>query len=100
MMEIRKGICNSITIFGSFSETPEFEILPERNAILSYLKHYKTQEVVATGNVYDYIAQKSTEYKTETFYDGEFEWTTYEVFYFDKYNIKLNPEFIDKVLSK
>lgn len=72
--------------------------IPEKQRILKYLKSfdkcaYTTQPVVDlfTGEKQDFIADART--------DGVYRWYDHEIYHFEKYNLKLNDDFIEHVLN-
>lgn len=72
--------------------------IPEKQRILEYLKSfdkcaYTTQPVVDlfTGEKQDFISDART--------DGVYTWYDHEIYHFEKYNLRLNDDFIEHVLD-
>lgn len=89
IFEINKDELKNIT-----SDTP----IPEEEKILAYLKSfekcaYTTQPVIDlfTGERKDFIADART--------DGVYTWYDHEIYHFEKYNLKLNDDFIKHALA-
>ena len=73
--------------------------IPEKQVILRYLNNAPQQGICASS-MYDIVEKHST-FKTRKFFDdGVYEWTNDEVYHFEKYNLELDPEFIQYVLKK
>lgn len=74
------------------------EPVPHKDKILSYMKN---APVVAatTALVTDYITKEQFYKANNPHSDGVFQWYEDEIYHFEKYNLKLNDEFIQHVLS-
>ena len=70
----------------------------EKDRILKYLKTGKIDGVRCSG-IYDYIKNEPKPETIRLFTDGEYYWDSEEVYHFEIYNIALNPDFVQKVLS-
>lgn len=71
----------------------------EKSTILKYLKSFKPKGYTTAP----LIDKKTGEQISEGFAgysDGEYEWYDYWIYHFEKYNLKLNDDFIAHVLSK
>lgn len=73
--------------------------IPEKERVLAYLKGfekcaYTSQPVIDlfTGEKQNFIADART--------DGVYTWYDHEIYHFEKYNLKLNDDFIQRVLSR
>lgn len=73
--------------------------LPEKKKVLEYLKSfekcaYTTQPVIDgfTGEKLDCIDDARS--------DGVYRWYESEIYHFEKYNLKLNDDFIQHVLNR
>lgn len=73
--------------------------IKEFDKVLSYLKN---RQPAACGSIsfIDKIKNVVVYDSDNAFYDGEYTWYTPEIYYFEKYNLKLNDDFIEYVLSK
>ena len=62
----------------------------------------KNRQPAACGSIsfIDKIKNNVVNDSDNAFYDGEYTWYTPEIYYFEKYNLKLNDDFIEYVLSK
>ena len=76
------------------------KVIPEKrkSKILAYLKS-GTPRGVRCASVYDYVENESTFDTIHVFTDGEYRWDSQEIYHFEKYNIALNEQFVEKVLS-
>lgn len=72
-----------------------------KSMILQYLTNRDYLKYASTKKVYD-VFQKadSTKFCQVGYSDGVYQWTSDEIYYFEKYNLKLNDDFISYVLSK
>lgn len=69
--------------------------------ILKYLLDRKYVVCASTKRVYDAISKSDVDRYCQVYYsDGEYEWNSSEIFYFEKYGLKLNDDFIERVLSQ
>lgn len=74
------------------------ECLSHKNDILSYLKNAPI--VAATSTlVTDYTTQKQLYKANNAHSDGVYQWYEDEIYHFEKYNLKLNDEFVQYVLE-
>lgn len=70
-----------------------------KTAILEYLKKNEA-EAVQARSMTDYISGTPLHDSVECFTDGKFFWTSEEIYHFEKYNLKLNDDFIQYVLNR
>lgn len=70
-----------------------------KNAILNYMKRYEA-EAVQARSMTDYISGTALPESVECFTDGKYFWTSEETYHFEKYNLKLNADFIQYVLNR
>lgn len=73
---------------------------PNKQKILSYLKNNLFESSCTTEKVFDYIENRSTNIPMVSYHDNRFYWDDREIYYFEKYNLKLNDDFIQYVLSR
>ena len=72
----------------------------ERKAeILSFMKSGR-KELFTTACVRDIVTEQETDIPDTGFTDEEYLWYAAEIYHFEKYNLKLNDDFIAHVLSK
>ena len=79
-------------------ESPDTEKLPNKKAILSYIKSFKP---VARSNPYisDPIAKSTVRLREMgAFTDGTWCWDSAIIYFFDNYNAKLNADFLRRFL--
>lgn len=70
------------------------DIAPKnKSEILKHLKSGKSL-FASAARVKDIFTSKATNVELCTFTDGVYTWTSEEMYYFDKYNLKLNDDFI------
>lgn len=80
----------------------ESDIL-NKDTILNYVRSYMepgTHLFATTACVTDIVTGEETETPDNGFTDGEYLWYAAEIYHFEKYNLKLNDDFIAHVLSK
>lgn len=72
----------------------------DKTKIKEYMLKRKFVSAASTKKVYDAIAKANDENYCCVYYsDGKYEWNSAEIMYFEKYNLKLNDDFIQHVLS-
>lgn len=72
-----------------------------KDAIKKYMCKRDFVTAASTKKVYDAIAKTTDENYCCVYYsDGKYEWNSAEIMYFEKYNLKLNDNFIQHVLNK
>lgn len=72
-----------------------------RAKIIEYLKKREFVTVASSAHVYNVFDKLlSDEYCRIGYSDGTYEWTSEEIFYFEKYNLMLDADFIQYVLDK
>lgn len=97
-----------ITSYIEMTENPEDEslknfigfCLPIKNDILNYFKKYNTINAVVTCASTDYITGEKLTESIKCFNDGTYVWTNEEIYHFQKYDLKLNDDFINYVLNQ
>jgi hypothetical protein len=68
--------------------------------ILKYLKNRDYLNYASTKRVYDVFQNaESNNYCQAGYSDGVYQWTSDEIYYFEKYNLKLYNDFITSVLQ-
>ena len=70
-----------------------------KDEIVSYMKSGH-KEWFTTACVTDIVTGEETETPDNGFTDGKYLWYAAEIYHFEKYNLKLNDDFIAHVLSK
>lgn len=71
--------------------------IESKEIVLQYLKG-GTDAGVRCSAVYDFVENASTGKTIHCYTDGEFEWDDSEIYHFENYNLKLDNEFIEKIL--
>ena len=74
--------------------------LDEKETILRYFKEHNSETAIITCASTDYISGEKLSDSVTCFNDGEYCWTSEEIYHFEKYDLKLNDDFIRYVLSK
>ena len=74
------------------------EPIKNKRFILEYLKNGKDDGVLCSG-IYYYVKDEPKFDTIHLFTDGEYYWNSEEIYHFEKYNMVLNEEFVDKVLK-
>lgn len=69
--------------------------------IAAYLTKREFADAASTARVYDVFSKAYTEkYCRVNYTDGLYEWTSEEIYYFEKYHLMLDDTFISYVLEK
>lgn len=84
-------ICSDIN---EYSDTPH----PLKEKILKYLKSFK-YSWVSSQRVIDKKENRPTDIAYMFYNDGKFEWSSSEIYHFEKYNLILNSDFIDHIFK-
>lgn len=74
--------------------------LNKKEIILIYFKEHNSETAIITCASTDYISGEKLSDSVTCFNDGEYCWTSEEIYHFEKYDLKLNDDFIRYVLSK
>ena len=73
----------------------------EKNTVLNYLKERGEEYAVLTCGAMDYISDKPLNgISVKSFTDGNYLWSNEEIYHFEKYDLKLNDDFIQYVLEQ
>lgn len=73
--------------------------IPEKGKILQFLKSFNSD--CAAGMVLvDEITGENVDSGISVYEDGQYYWDTRHIYHFEKYNLKLNDDFIAHVLGK
>lgn len=75
-------------------------LLPEKARILEYFQNHTSNAAYASSTVIDVTTHTDTRIPEALYNDGEYRWSATLVYLFKKYNLKLNDDFIQHVLSK
>ena len=70
-----------------------------KEIILNYMKSF-SPTLFTSAPVIDIFTNEEVKSADNGYSDGEYTWYESEMYYFDKYNLKLNEDFIKHVLSK
>lgn len=74
--------------------------LKEKEIIIRYLSSRAFAVYAASAPALDIISGDYSEHYGRAGYsDGQYEWTSEEIMYFEKYNLKLDDDFIQHVLN-
>ena len=87
------GVPNADSITKYFSKTP----YEHKNEVISYMKTSGKEKCVC-GLAYDVVTGEVIGTR-KIIHDNKYSWTSYLIYYIEKYNLKLNDEFIQHVLS-
>ena len=75
--------------------------IENKDIIIAYLTTRTYAVYAASAPTYDIVAENySDKYIRVGFFDGKYEWTSEEIMYFEKYNLKLNKDFIHYILEQ
>ena len=89
------GAETELSVVNHISETP----IPEKEQILHYLKSFPADGIVCS-TLYDHVEDVLYSPAVYTHFDGTYYWDDEETYHFEKYNMKLNEDFIKWVLEK
>ena len=73
--------------------------ISNKNEILKYMKAL-SPSIFTSAPVIDIFTDKEVKSADNGYSDGEYSWRESEIYYFEKYNLKLNNDFIEYVLEK
>lgn len=71
-----------------------------KQIILEYLKNLNFRTAYTTERVFDFVKNKETDIPMVAYEDEKYYWDDREIYYFEKYNLKLNDNFIQYVIKK
>lgn len=74
-------------------------VCTEKNTVLKYLKKYSEDCVAIACVATDYVTGETLNESILSYDDGVYCWTNEEIYLFEKYNLKLNDDFIEHVLK-
>lgn len=74
--------------------------ITEKHEILDYLKNNSFASSCATEKVVDCFENKKTDIQMVAYHDDEYYWDDRDIYHFEKYNLKLNEDFIQHVLNR
>lgn len=79
---------------------PYTEILPPeaKSKALEYMKREAYETAAAAGYVFDAVTGKYTNIPLLAYEDGEYSWDGREIYYLEKYDLKLKTDFLRKAL--
>lgn len=73
--------------------------IPDKQKIIKYLKSFEKSSYT-TQPVIDVLTGEKLDFVNDMRSDGVYSWSDSEIYHFEKYNIKLDDNFIEYVLSK
>ncbi|MGN0650264.1 MAG: hypothetical protein ACI4KM_07495 [Oscillospiraceae bacterium] len=74
------------------------EEIEGKNKVLEYMRNPDFEEAVTSDKVFDYINNSATDIEMSAYGDGVFDWDDRDIYYFEKYNIALDPAFISRAI--
>ena len=94
-----------ITDYKEFDEEAEMSLLdhisdtPNESKldVLTYMKNGKDAGVLCS-TVFDFVSNELVPKTINCYTDGEFEWDDREIYHFEKYNLELAPDFVEKAI--
>ena len=86
---------SDISVLDHISETE----IPEKKKVLEYLTSFEV-DGVRCASLTDFIKKQILSKGVCIYTDGEYVWDDEEIYHFEKYNMELNKDFINKVLSQ
>jgi hypothetical protein len=97
-MPINVSQLNLSQLDQSFQRTPE--PIPAKDKVLTYFKSFTHPIAVAGMALYDPMTRKYLEDSVEAYEHDGFYWTNQDVLLFEKYDLQLDPAFINFVLNE
>lgn len=85
--------------FESVKELISENSIDGKDKILQYLKSFEP-DCAAGMTLVDEITGADTGISVNGYEDGRYYWDTRHIYHFEKYNLKLNDDFVEYVLSK
>ncbi len=73
---------------------------PNKQIILEYLKNASFVSSCTTDKVIDCVTNKKTNIQIVAYHDDKYYWDDRYIYHFEKYNFKLNDDFIQYVLNR
>lgn len=73
--------------------------IPEKHKVLEYLKSFG-KTAYTTARVVDLFTGEEQTFIDDARSDGVYTWYDSEIYHFEKYNLKLNDDFIEHVLNR
>lgn len=98
-----------ITCYREFTENPDDasiksginHLCDKKDKILDYFKKHNIPDVVVACAAKDYVTgEEFQKVSIQGFNDGVYCWSNLEIYHFEKYNLKLNDDFIEYVLNR
>lgn len=74
--------------------------IKDKTQILKYLQSFNEPSAYTSQPVIDKFTGKELERVNNAFSDGVYTWYVSEIYHFEKYNLKLNDDFVEYVLAK
>lgn len=71
-----------------------------KKTVLQYLKNFNQECIVLTCSANDFVTGELLTNSVFVYNDGVYCWTNEEIYHFEKYDMKLNDDFIQYVLNK
>lgn len=95
--------CKFITNFKELHGNPNVSIcehisknpIAEKEVVLKYFRSFASVGI-RCSTIYDCINKEHTGISIYIYTDGEYTWTSEDIYYFKKYNIPLESKFIEK----
>ena len=73
--------------------------IKNKSQILSYMKSFSEPSAYTSQPVIDRFTNQELDKINNAFSDGTYTWYATEIYHFEKYNLKLNNDFIEYVLN-
>ena len=82
----------------SIKDLIQSEPIKNKEIVLQYLKNGK-KGAVAAGRAFDFISGETIPGELFCYSDGEYGWRSDTIYYFEKYNLKLDEAFIQHIVN-
>ena len=74
------------------------ERIEDKGKVLSFLKSFEPK-AAAAGHFNDEVTGEAVDVDWLSYSSGTFSWTTADIYHFEKYNLKLKPEFVEYAIA-
>lgn len=74
--------------------------IERKGEILQYLQNQKFYDGVRCSTIKDFVKKENTHLPTTAYFDGEYFWDDEETYHFEKYDMRLNEDFVKHALKE
>ncbi|MCR5142698.1 MAG: hypothetical protein K6C68_09260 [Ruminococcus sp.] len=71
-----------------------------KSAVISYMKRRDFVSAASSSRIHDFVSDSiNQDYCRAWYSDGEYEWSAHDFSYVEKYDMKLDDDFIAKIIN-